>query len=93
MSCRTNCIVIVFNWGQISGNDYYCLACFVIKKLGNLIGRAIMALNPCKVYMAGHSLGAHIGGFACKYVKENGGLVQEMAGKFFSFQLIKYHLL
>lgn len=44
-----------------------------------------MALNPCKVYMAGHSLGAHIGGFACKYVKENGGLVQEMAGKFFFF--------
>lgn len=81
LNCRTKCVVIVFSWGKISGNDYACLVEFMLKPMGNLIGKAIMILDPCRVSMTGHSLGAHICGFAGKYVKSQGGLVKEIAGE------------
>ncbi|XP_055306504.1 uncharacterized protein LOC129570805 [Sitodiplosis mosellana] len=80
LNCRTDCIVIIVYWGKISGNDYACLAGFMLKPLGELIGRVIMKLgDPSIVSLSGHSLGAHIGGFACRHVIRMGGRVKEMA--------------
>ena len=49
--------MIIVYWGKISGNDYACLAGFMLKPLGELIGKAIMKLDPSIVSISGHSLG------------------------------------
>lgn len=80
-SCLTDCDVFVYNWGKISGTNYGCLACNMAKPMGNSLGAVLRKMLSTKaIFLAGHSMGAHIGSFACKNVQANGGLVDEMVG-------------
>lgn len=102
VTCQTDCIAIVVNWGTFSGKDYACIVANMIQPFGNFLGKIFCKLGPSKIFISGHSLGehkihkfnkytkiiikfrlgAHIGGFASKYVKNNCGIIREMAGDF-----------
>lgn len=83
MNCRSDCVVIIVNWGKLSGHDYLCLVAFVIKPLGIFVGQVILKLGPWRCRLSGHSLGAHISGFAGKHVISEGELVERIIGKFY----------
>lgn len=82
------CVVVVVNWGTMSGEDYLCLCYSYIKLIGQLLGNMFyLFFNLSKLYLAGHSLGGHIFAWACDTVINSGSIVYEITGTFWKILL------
>lgn len=65
--------------------NYFTMSNTVAPQMGDFIANSIilMGLNPGQVDIVGHSLGAHIGGYAGASLKErNLGLLNKIFGEF-----------
>lgn len=77
--------MIVIDFGGLAFTVWYYHIAANSYKIGRYTGRFILflmdcGLDPRLVHLMGHSLGAHVVGFAGKEVKEAGKLVGRITG-------------
>lgn len=76
-NCSNGIRIIVVNWGELSCDDYICLAAFACKAVGTLMGHIFLKLYEANNtalannILIGHSLGARIFAYAAQYVRDN----------------------
>lgn len=64
------------DWSAISGNPFYPMSMMATPKVGKYYGTYLnylieeIGINPKDIHLVGHSLGAHVSGFAGREVKK-----------------------
>ncbi|KAL1490868.1 hypothetical protein ABEB36_011553 [Hypothenemus hampei] len=67
--------VFVMDWSAISGNPFYPIPMMATPKVGKHYGKFLnylvdeLGVKPVDIHLVGHSLGAHVSGFAGRTVK------------------------
>lgn len=75
-NCPDGIRFIVANWGELSCLEYVCLAAFVCKAVGIVIGQIFIELYHwnnlflINLTVIGHSLGGRIVSIACQFVRD-----------------------
>lgn len=72
--------VFIMDWSEISGNVLYPIPMSATKSVGDFYSQFLNKLvasgtDPKNIHLVGHSLGAHVSGFAARGVKEKIGRV------------------
>lgn len=77
--------MLVLDWSAISGNVFYPIPMMKTSELGKYYGDYLnylvdeLGVKPEDIHLVGHSLGAHISGFAGREVKS--GKIGRITGK------------
>lgn len=64
------------DWSAISGNPFYPIPMMATPEVGKYYGKYLnyliekTGINPKDIHMVGHSLGAHVSGFAGREIKK-----------------------
>ncbi|CAG9760474.1 unnamed protein product [Ceutorhynchus assimilis] len=72
---RHDANILVMDWSAISGNPFYPIPMMATPDVGRHYGTYLnylvdeLGLNPDGIHLVGHSLGAHVSGFAGREVK------------------------
>lgn len=80
------------DWGVISNNPVYYIPMMATSKVGKHYGVYLnylvenVGLNPENIHLVGHSLGAHVSGFAARELRQ--GTIGRITGTYNTFM---YH--
>lgn len=66
--------VFIMDWSRISGNIFYPAPMKATSDVGDYYGEFLKrliadGLDPSQIHLVGHSLGAHVSGFAARRIK------------------------
>lgn len=77
--------VIAVDWSHYTKNVIYSWVVGQVSGVGNYVGRFVnflvdQGLSPSEIHLIGHSLGAHVSGFAGKELSSNGHKAARVTG-------------
>lgn len=73
---RYDANIFIMDWSAISGNPFYPISMMATPKVGKYYGTYLnyliekTGINPKDIHLVGHSLGAHVSGFAGREIKQ-----------------------